>query len=235
VTRSESKSKIAESAGFFIGIGFLITAACIWGLGPSLNIPLIKEPPVSANQIVPGAWRVALRDPPMINIGTLNQRCSDCHLLFQSTRDPSRPLVQHTDIVLEHGINDQCLNCHDKADREKLAIGDEKVTGFDHVELLCAKCHGPIYRDWINGTHGKTVGYWNADWGQPVKLVCTQCHDPHHPAYRPIKPLPGPNTLRMGDQSEDHNGKEINKRNPLQRWRLLNEQAPTKGEQREDD
>ena len=190
-------------------------------MAPTLKIPIPQAKEVRADQIVPGAYREALQDPPMINIGTLNQRCSDCHSLFQNTRDPKRPLRQHTEIKLSHGSNDACLNCHDKEDREKLTLRGGKVIGFDHVEQLCAQCHGPVYRDWQNGAHGKTVGYWNTDLGEATKLRCTQCHEPHHPAYRPIEPLPGPNTLRMGDQGNGHHGDQVNDRDPLQRWRNI--------------
>ena len=49
--------------------------------------------------------------------------------------------------------------------------------------------------------HGKTLGFWNADLGEPKRLECVECHNPHTPHYDPMKPLPAPNTLRMGDQS----------------------------------
>jgi len=119
-----------------------------------------------------------------------------------------------------HGDNDSCLNCHAKDDREKLALRNGGLVGFDHVEQLCAQCHGPIYNDWERGTHGKTIGYWDLTSGESIKLSCTQCHDPHQPTYQGMKPLPGPNTLRMGDKHGGHD--QIDENNPLQRWRLLN-------------
>jgi hypothetical protein len=64
---------------------------------------------------------------------------------------------------------------------------------------VCAKCHGPAYRDWQKGTHGKTLGSWQAG-DSRRRLGCTECHDPHSPAYPRIVPLPAPTTLRMGDQ-----------------------------------
>ncbi len=51
-------------------------------------------------------------------------------------------------------------------------------------ELLCSRCHGLIYNDWLMGTHGKWVGMW-----KPTKksdrrpFTCTQCHDPHDPSF----------------------------------------------------
>ena len=207
-------------AGFFVGIGFLIVAGGLLAMERTVEIPLNEKPAVRAEQIVPGAFRVALTDPPMVNLGTYDQRCNDCHSLFQNEREPGRALTQHNNIMLEHGSNDACLNCHDKDNREKLTLRGGEVVGYDHVEQLCAQCHGPVYRDWQNGTHGKIVGYWNTDLGEANKLKCSECHDPHHPAYRPMSPLPGPNTLRMGDQ-HPKDAHHINERNPLQRWRLL--------------
>ena len=210
-----------QVAGYFVGLGFLISAVILFVLPKQATIPVAEAVEVRADQIRPGPWREALQDPPMINVGTLNQRCSDCHVLFDNIRDPDRPLYQHTDIVLHHGTNDACLNCHDKDDREKLAIRGQNPVGFNQAQLLCAQCHGPIYRDWQRGTHGKTIGYWDASRGPSTKLICTQCHDPHSPVYSPIAPLPGPNTLRMGEQG--HTGSEINENNPLQRWRLIDD------------
>lgn len=223
MTQTNQTSTRVPVAGYFVGIGFLITTVALVMMGSSADIPLVDQPQVRLEQITPGARRVALSDPPMINIGTLNQRCNDCHTLFENTREPGRALTQHTDVVLSHGSNDACLNCHDKGDREKLTLRGGKSVGYDEIEQLCAQCHGPIYRDWQRGTHGKTIGYWNTDLGEAVKLKCSECHDPHHPAYEPIAPLPGPNTLRMGDQHRTHD--MINENNPLQRWRLLESES----------
>lgn len=222
MSKSNTQNKKLPVAGFFVGIGFLITAGALLATGLSVDIPLVEKPMVRAEQIVPGAFRVALTDPPIVNLGTYDQRCNDCHSLFENEREDDRALTQHTNVVLEHGNNDACLNCHDKDNREKLTLRGGKTVGYDHVEKLCAECHGPIYRDWQSGAHGKTIGYWNTDLGEAVKLKCSECHDPHHPAYAPMVPLPGPNTLRMGDQHSGH-GELIDSRNPLQRWRLLEE------------
>jgi predicted CXXCH cytochrome family protein len=72
---------------------------------------------------------------------------------------------------------------------------------YDQPQLLCAKCHGPVYRDWQHGSHGRTNGYWNASMGPMERRKCTECHDPHQPPFPPMTPAPGPHTLRMGNQS----------------------------------
>ena len=209
--------------GYFIGFGFLLTAVLFVFTSPTVAIPKTDSVIIGPEQILPGARRVALADPPMIHTGSMSQRCSDCHDLFKNDRAPDRALTQHTQIVLNHGTNDACLNCHAKDDREKLAIRSGEHVGFDQVKQLCAQCHGPIANDWERGTHGKTIGYWDSTKGESVKLSCTQCHDPHSPAYKGMAPLPGPNTLRMGDRHGGHD--LIDEKNPLQRWRLLEEEA----------
>ena len=208
----------APVAGYFVGIGFLITAGSVFLTGTTAEIPLTDQPAVQSFQIVPGAWRVALTDPPIIELNSIEMRCNHCHFIDMKTRDSNRDLIQHTDIQLSHGSNDACLNCHDFAERERLTLRNGETVGFDDVEQLCAQCHGPIHRDWEKGSHGKTIGYWNTELGTATKLSCTQCHDPHSPAYEPMHPLPGPSTLRMGKQHGALD--DINERNPLQRWRL---------------
>ena len=88
--------------------------------------------------------------------------------------------------------------------------------GYDQVQDLCASCHGPTYRDWEKGIHGRTNGYWDTSKGEQTRLVCTQCHDPHAPAFGKLVPLPGPNTLRMNDGGgPDPDYHHAPKHNPL--------------------
>ncbi|MFT5424495.1 MAG: hypothetical protein ACI89L_002290 [Phycisphaerales bacterium] len=207
-------------AGYLVGFGFLALAVALLTVSPMIQIPI--EPPVlvSHEDLKPGAFRENLTDPPLVRIGSVEQRCNNCHVLFTNVREDGRPLTQHTDIVLNHGLNDGCLNCHDKGDREKLTLRSGQAVGYDNAQRLCAECHGPIYRDWQSGAHGKTIGYWDQNQGEAIKLTCTQCHDPHSPAYAPMEPLPGPRTLRMGDPKAPHAEGAIDPRNPLQRWLL---------------
>jgi hypothetical protein len=68
---------------------------------------------------------------------------------------------------------------------------------FDQPQLLCANCHGPVYRDWQHGSHGRSNGYWDASRGPMTRRKCIECHDPHQPPFPPMKPAPPPNTLRL--------------------------------------
>lgn len=106
-------------------------------------------------------------------------------------------------------MNNSCYGCHSQQDRNKLILkGDEEIAYAD-TPLLCASCHGTTFRDWERGMHGRTNGFWDKERGPQVRQTCTQCHDPHSPAFAPLAPLPGPNTRLMGepvDQDAHHGG-----------------------------
>jgi hypothetical protein len=71
------------------------------------------------------------------------------------------------------------------SDRNKYVANDGSGIMPQLPEKLCSRCHGLIYNDWLLGTHGKWIGMW-----QPIKksdqttFTCTECHDPHNPAFR---------------------------------------------------
>jgi hypothetical protein len=137
---------------------------------------------------------------PEITLAGYTYRCSDCHRLFESPPETTRSLTQHRDIVLEHGINTRCFNCHHRTNRDAYVDDAGREIPADQPQLLCAKCHGPVYRDWLKGAHGRTNGSWNTRLGVQQRRKCIECHDPHRPPFAPLKPAPPPDTLRMGDQ-----------------------------------
>ncbi len=95
-----------------------------------------------------------------------------------------RRLVMHTDLVpdaldLQHGRGEiWCLDCHHAEDRTKLVDHRGEAIDFNQPQQLCGKCHGPAYRDWRAGIHGKRLGEWKTG-GVKRWFVCTECHDPH--------------------------------------------------------
>lgn len=182
-----------------------------------LALPIPAASGVVRADLELGPPRVMLADPPAIQNGPFRQTCRECHDVFPSPDVPRSPMLQHTHIVLDHGLNDRCYNCHAREDRDRLALVDGTRLGFDQVPRLCAQCHGTAWRDWQNGTHGRTSGYWDRTRGESVRLACTQCHDPHAPAYPPFVPLPGPNTLRMGDPAAGAAHDEP--AHPLEKWK----------------
>ncbi len=214
----------------------------VWAIGPAfvligaviILVPQRAEVPrgdmniVSRDRIIPGAPRKHMGEPPSVVIGGFDHACNECHKLFNSPPVERRTLTQHTHITLNHGMNNRCFNCHDRNNRERLVLHDGTLLRFDQVPRLCSQCHGTVFRDWQRGTHGKTMGSWDASSGKQVRLNCNDCHDPHAPAYKRIAPLPGPHTLRMGDQSRTE--EPPHRHMPLRRWSLpeqLPEAEPT--------
>jgi hypothetical protein len=208
---------IAQFGGYLIALAFFALAAGLWIGSQNVTVPSAPTPKINKATIAPVPRRVVMGDPPMTRIAGFDQRCNACHALFESKWDGERPLEQHKQIKLNHGLNDRCMNCHSKGDREKLEIYDGTELPFAQVEQLCASCHGPIARDWERGTHGKTMGSWQRDNPAFHRLVCTACHDPHQPGYGPYEPMPGPHTLRMGEPAHDQ-PEHLDNKNPLQRW-----------------
>jgi len=207
---------------FIALIWFALAAWFVWGTDSSRSA-VLGEIATSAHidpaDIDRDACRAVLPNPPEIKLGGVMQKCSDCHSLFESGVKSAAEVLQHREIVHDHGMNDACFNCHSQKSHNKLVLRDGEEIEFIHAERLCSQCHGTVYRDWQVGGHGKTRGSWDAASGKQWRLTCIQCHDPHAPAFGPMKLLPGPNTWRMGPVGEPH-GREAMERNPLERWKL---------------
>lgn len=206
---------------WLVGPVFIAAAAWLALASPRAEIPRGEVHNVPREEIKPGAWRTPLKDATKAMVSGTVRPCSECHRLFAPSDDTPRTLVQHKDIAMHHGMNTRCLNCHDGADRDKLVLHNGDLVGFDQAPRLCSQCHGTVYRDWQRGVHGKTMGSWDASGGKQYRLMCNECHDPHAPAYKPMAPLPGPNTLRMGRQ--DHEPEPQTKHAPLRRWSMPSE------------
>lgn len=204
--------------GYLIAPVFLCLA--IWFLwGPSLLDISDKQIAASAIGDIDNApLRLVSQGTPFITSGGYELSCMDCHRIFESPEVTPKRLTQHLDIKLNHGLNERCLDCHDKDNRNELVLAGGKTVPFQQVSMLCAKCHGPTFRDWQKGMHGRTNGYWDINQGEQKRLSCIECHDPHQPAFGWIKTYPGPNTLRMGDPNSKTHSENSKKHNPLRRW-----------------
>lgn len=126
-----------------------------------------------------------------------------------------RKLTMHTDLVpdslnLQHGRGAiWCLDCHDADKRDKFVDNFGGTIDFDQPQKLCGKCHGPVYRDWREGIHGKRIGEW-AGTGKKRWFVCTECHNPHdvqqgarNSGFVQLAPEPAP-ILPKGLENADH-------------------------------
>ena len=200
----------------FLALSFVILAAVLFVLSGPAPVPLAPQVAVEPSALKSGPRRAAMVDPPSVLIAGAAQNCNACHQIFKSSSPAGAAPTFHTAVVLKHGMNNRCANCHDIDNREMLTLRDGQRVPFGETPLLCAQCHGTVFRDWQRGMHGKTSGSWVTGSPEQHRLTCNQCHDPHSPRYEPYRPLPGPNTLRMGPQ-ESHTGLE-GKRSPLQRW-----------------
>ncbi len=180
--------------------------------------PFSFTPPDYASTDVP-AWvtdTTPVRQPkenPEYKQAVFTYRCSDCHKIIPSPLETQRTLTQHSEIQLKHGMNTRCFNCHHRTNRDAFADDLGGEIPWDQPELVCAKCHGPVYRDWQNGAHGRTNGYWLESAGTQTRKKCVECHDPHQPPFPSMHPAPAPNTLRMGRQDFDRHAEH---HNPLQ-------------------
>ena len=136
--------------------------------------------------------------PLIYRRGSFTYRCSECH-------DDLRGAVkgelkgEHREIqaVFNHGMNTICLNCHHATDRGAYVAHDGSRIAAENPAQLCAKCHGPVFREWQIGIHGRQNGYWDRTKGRRTKLLCVQCHDPHRPAFAPMRPEPAPDYSRF--------------------------------------
>jgi predicted CXXCH cytochrome family protein len=149
------------------------------------------------------------------------RNCAECH-------PPNDPVALNYDangvvivprgheglLGMAHGRtfrNNNCYNCHDRDQLDQLHTPDGEKLTFSQATLLCASCHGPTYRDWRAGAHGRTGGYWDRTAGPIKREECTSCHDPHAPAFTGLIPMPGPHLLHPAPQpaaakpaAEDH-------------------------------
>ncbi len=133
---------------------------------------------------------------------------------FPKDKNP-RKLTMHTDIIpdsldLQHGRGGiWCLDCHHMTKRKKLVDNFGNEISFNEPQKLCGKCHGPIYRDWREGIHGKRIGGWASN-GKKRWYVCTECHNPHdvqqgdlNSGFAQLKPEQAP-VLPKGLKNTDH-------------------------------
>jgi hypothetical protein len=175
----------------------LFLLAVWFSLGPSeVSLPVSPRAAVSAADLSTSPKRVLPARLDEIRIGGLEQKCSDCHSLFETVERTPDQLQQHTDIVFDHGLNNRCLNCHAREDHNQLELYGGELVPLSDSHVLCSKCHGPTYRDWEEGMHGRTMGSWQTDDPAFRRLICIECHDPHAPAFGSIVPLPAPNAWR---------------------------------------
>ncbi len=145
-------------------------------------------------------------EPLRLRRSGFEYKCAECHTDLGLSKKRGFPEAEHKKILAEfdHGLNTQCLSCHNRADRNSYIDHDGTALPSDNPSRLCAKCHGPTYREWQVGIHGRQNGYWDKKQGARTKLVCVQCHDPHNPAFPLMKPDAPPIRSRLALEPEAH-------------------------------
>jgi hypothetical protein len=156
--------------------------------GPSAQAPPSAHGAPGAGRTTPNGGQIEVPPPPFTE-GIFP--CTQCHdgktVPLNTVR---RKLTDmHDDIVLNHGPNRWCLDCHSAEHRDQLHLVDGQLIDFSKSYLLCGQCHGDKLRDWKVGVHGKRTGEWN---GRKEYLLCVHCHNPHSPRFAPLKPMPPP-------------------------------------------
>lgn len=193
------RATLAGLTLLFLGLGVAFWRET-WG-NPR---PLPSIPPVDPQFTNTAPVRVSAAELIRTGGDTSGLACNACH-------DEKKPVAvhldaennvilpeEHKDLVMRHGRNnrnDHCFNCHDSSNLELLLTRDGRKLKIDESTKLCASCHGPTYRDWEVGIHGRLRGHWDRQRGPVVRQDCVSCHDPHAPAFPSMKPAPGPRPL----------------------------------------
>jgi hypothetical protein len=111
--------------------------------------------------------------------------CSTCHtqpLAAMRWSGAGGRRSAHWQVDLEHAPAHvmTCTTCHTPDNLNALRTLTNSLVAFDHAYEVCAQCHSGQKADWEGGAHGKRTGGWT-----PPRVVfnCTECHDPHRPAF----------------------------------------------------
>jgi hypothetical protein len=172
-------------------------------------VALPEIPLVDPSLIAPTTFRTSYLQLIRMKADLSDFDCYGCHekgkpptLRFDTNHNIIVP-KEHSDVVMGHGQhnrNNNCFNCHDEQNLLALQTRDGRELKLEESPPLCGSCHGPTYRDWEAGAHGRTGGYWKSDMGELRRQICVDCHNPHSPKIPSRKPLPPPHPLRPSRQ-----------------------------------
>jgi hypothetical protein len=180
-----------------LGVAFVVN---LWGrTPPPQSIPLVDPSFTNtATARMSAAELIASgEDASGLDCAACHEKGKPLKLAFDADNNVILA-KEHGDLVMGHGRhkrNNNCFNCHDETDLDLLQTRDGRKVKLVDSPALCGSCHGPTYRDWEAGVHGRTSGYWNRELGAIQRKVCTSCHDPHAPAFPGRAPAPGPHLL----------------------------------------
>jgi len=197
--KDRTPAVLSALAATFLALtaAFLIN---LWG-HPQTPQPI---PLVDPELVKPDTFRVSYAELIRREADVSDYECNGCHdigkpptLQFDTNHNVIVSMHSAT-VVMGHGSHDRnnlCFNCHDENNLELLQTRDGRQLKLYESAPLCGSCHGPTYRDWEAGVHGRTGGYWDEALGQRTRQICVDCHNPHHPKIPGRKPLPPPHLL----------------------------------------
>ncbi len=156
----------------------------------------ISNPIKNSKKLNPEWYKPELPRENIMDNAVIIGNCWVCHAMWASVPQISEFPVQfvHPEVKLNHGKNNRCFNCHLESDRNHYVANDgiSRINYFN-VELLCARCHGLVYKRWKAGMHGSRRGKWAPkNRFDTINFKCTYCHDPHNPKYKFTKFDPAP-------------------------------------------
>ena len=154
--RSQHATRREGWVGFIIGPAFFVVALWLFAGPAPTEIPTSEATLLPRERISTQPRRQTIGDPPKIMINGFERTCVDCHALFPAGSGGTGGRMQHQHVKLNHGINDQCGNCHDLKDMNRLVLYTGESIPYSDVPQLCQKCHGPVFKDWQRG-HPRTV------------------------------------------------------------------------------
>lgn len=119
--------------------------------------------------------------------------CNDCHSEPDEFNATPRALEEEHQKMQIHYANEGdkrwCQSCHEEKNYMKLRLQSGQLVSFNESYRQCGQCHSSQYKDWLKNAHGKRTGSWKS----PRQIYsCTQCHDAHDPAIKPLKALKAP-------------------------------------------
>jgi hypothetical protein len=198
--RARTRIVLGGLTVILLGMGGLFLAN-LWGHPPARrNIPL-----VDAKFLETTPWRQTYADLLKAKEDMSDYDCYGCHEKNKPPPiqfDKDHKIVipkEHKNLVMGHGTHDRnnlCYNCHNEQNLVTLQARDGHEVKFSESPSLCGSCHGPTYRDWEAGAHGRTSGFWDHSKGDVQRLQCANCHDPHSPRIPTRTPAPAPHGLR---------------------------------------
>jgi len=134
--------------------------------------------------------------------------CSVCHhdavKPNQANGDKKQLADFHQGVRLDHGTHSSCLTCHAPPRYDRFRLANGKTVAYGNVVELCAQCHSAQWRDYQQGAHGGMTGYWDEERGARDRNHCLDCHNPHSPAAKQMRPARRPNVRFQVKKVPDH-------------------------------